>query len=109
MNRPNDLTKSCFDTLLAATAAGDYEQFTSIGDEKFKSAIQPEMFHRVSQSLAPRMREGFTSTFLGELRHNGSTVSLWHLRFADGGDDRLMRVSIAGGRVKGALVTPAFS
>jgi hypothetical protein len=109
MNTPNDITKSCFDTLLAATAAGNYEQFVSVGDDKFKSGIQPEMFHRVSQSLAPRMQKGCTPTFLGELRQNGSMVSLWQLRFADGGDDRLMRVSIAGGKVRGALVTPAFS
>jgi len=109
MNTPDDITKRCFEALLAATAAGDYERFVSVGDEKFRNGIRPEMFHRVSRSLAPRMQKGFTPEFLGELRQKDSMVSLWQLRFADGGEDRLMRVSMAGGRVRGALVTPAFS
>ena len=109
MNTPDSTTKSCCDTLLAATEADNYEQFISVGDERFKSGIQPKMFHRVSKSVAPRMKKGFTPTFLGELRQKGSAVSLWQLRFADGGDDMLFRMAIAGGRVTGALVTPPFS
>ena len=108
MNPPDDLAISCLDTLLAATAEGDYERFVSVGDERFRGGIGPEMFRRVSRSLGPRMRKGFTPTFLGELRQGGSVVSLWRLGFADGGDDRLVRMSLASGRVRGALVTPAF-
>ncbi len=36
-----DMAKSRFDTLLAATAAGDFEQFVSVGDENFKSRTPP--------------------------------------------------------------------
>ncbi len=109
MNTPNDITKSCFDTLLAATAADNFEQFVSVGDEKFKSGLKPEMFHQVSRGLAPRLQKGFTPTFLGELRQNGYMAYLWRLRFDDGGDDRLFRMGMAGGKVVGALVGPAFS
>ncbi|HEX5400582.1 MAG TPA: hypothetical protein VFY06_16165 [Verrucomicrobiae bacterium] len=110
MNTPDSTTKSCCDTLLAATGADNYEQFTSVGDEHFKNGIQPKMFHRVSESVAPRMKKGFTPIFLGELRQKGSAVSLWQLRFADGGgDDLLFRMAMAGGKVTGALVTPPFS
>jgi hypothetical protein len=108
MSKPNRTTKSCFDTLLAATAAGNYEQFISVGDERFQTGIPRKIFRRVSRSLAPRMQKGFTSAFLGELRQGGSIVSLWHLAFSDGGDDRLVRMSMAGGKVRGALVTPAL-
>jgi hypothetical protein len=83
MNAPNDITKSCFDTLLAATAADNFEQFISVGDEGFKSRLQPEVFHRVSQGLAPRMQKGVNPTFLGELRQKSHTASLWQLRFED--------------------------
>ena len=109
MSTPNDITKSFFDTLLAATAADNFEQFVAVGDEKFKSGLKPEMFHHVSRSLAPRLQKGFTPTFLGELRQKGYMAYLWRLRFDDGGDDRLFRMGMAGDKVVGALVTPAFS
>jgi hypothetical protein len=109
MNTPDDITKSCFDTLLAATAADNFEQFISVGDDKFKSGLKPEMFHHVSRSLAPRLQRGYAPTFLGELRQNSHMAYLWRLRFDDGGDDRLFRMAIANGKVVGALVGPAFS
>ena len=108
MSPPDDVTKSCFDILLAATAADNFEQFVSVGDEQFKRGLQPAVFHRVSRSLAPRMQKGFTPAFLGELRQNSYTASLWRLRFDDGGDDLLFRMGMAGGKVIGALVGPAF-
>jgi hypothetical protein len=108
MNLPDDITKSCFDTLLAATAADNFEQFVSVGDQSFKSRLKPEVFHRVSHSLAPRMQKGFTPTFLGELRQNSYMASLWRLCFDDGGDDLVFRMGIADGKVIAALVTRAF-
>lgn len=109
MNAPNDITKSCFDTLLAATAADSYEQFVSVGDERFKSGLHSDVFHRVSRGLALRMQKGVTPSFLGELRQSGYIASLWRLRFDDGGDDLLFRMAVADSKVVGALVTPTFS
>jgi len=109
MNTPDAITKSCFDTLLAATAADDFERFISVGDERFKQGLKPEVFHRVSRGLAPRLHKGFTATFLGELRQNGYMASLWRLRFDDGADDLLFRMAVADGKVVGALVGPTFS
>ena len=100
--------QSCFDTLMAATAADDYSRFVSMGDQSFRDGITPEMFHRVSQGLAPRMRSGCTSTYLGQLRQSGAQVSLWQLAFADGGDDALARLAMTSGNVNGFLITPAF-
>jgi len=109
MNAPDDITRSCFDILLTATAADNFEQFISVGDEKFKSDLKPEVFHHVSRGLAPRLQKGFTPTFLGELRQNAHMAYLWRLRFDDGGDDQLFRMAIARGKIVGALVGPAFS
>lgn len=102
-------TQSCFDTLLAATAAGDYSRFVSVGDESFRDGITPEMFHRVSDGLAPRLRSGCTPTYLGQLRQGDAQVSLWKLVFADGGDDKLARMSIEHGKVDGFLIAQPFS
>ena len=108
MNTPDDITKSCFDTLLAATVADNFEQFISVGDDNFKRGLKPDVFHHVSRGLAPRIQKGFAPTFLGELRQNGYMVSLWRLRFDDGGDDLLFRMAVAGGKVIGALVARTF-
>ncbi len=88
---------------------GNFEQFVSVGDERFKQGLKPEVFHRVSRGLAPRLQQGFTATFLWQLRQNGYVASLWRLRFDDGGDDALFRMPLAGGKVVGALVGPTFS
>src|SRR5947209_2901987 len=109
MSQADTTTQRCFDTLLAATAADDYDQFVCVGNNAFRSGIIPATFHSVSQSLAPRMQRGCTPTHLGELRQHGAQVSLWRLAFADGGDDRLARMSMSQGRVDGFLITPAFS
>ena len=108
MNPPNDLTQHCFETLLAATVADNYEQFIAVGDDRFKAGLKPEVFHRVSQGLAARLHKGVTPTFLGELRQSGYLATLWRLRFDDGGDDLLFRMAMADGKVAGALVTPTF-
>jgi hypothetical protein len=108
METPDDLTKNCFDTLIAATAADNFEQFVSVGDERLQKGMTPEVFHRVSGWLAPRLQKGFTPVFLGELRHNGYMSSLWRLRFDDGGEDLLFRMAIVGGKVSGALVGRTF-
>src|SRR5882724_12570520 len=84
-------TQRCFDTLLAATAANDYNRFVSIADDTFRSSITPIAFESISQSLAPRMQQGYTPTYLGQLRQSGAEVSLWRLRFSDGGDDLFAR------------------
>jgi hypothetical protein len=100
--------QNCFDTLMAATVADDYSRFVSIGDQSFRDAITNEMFQAVSDALAPRMRSGCTSTYLGRLRQGQADVSLWQLAFADGGDDALARLAMTSGTVNGFLITPAF-
>jgi hypothetical protein len=110
MNSPDDITKRCFDTLLAATAADNLGQFVSVGDENFTTIMrrEPERLHRVSRWLTPRMQKGITPTFLGELRERGYTAYLWRLSFDDRGDDLLFRMGMRGGKVVAALVGAAF-
>jgi hypothetical protein len=107
-NQADTTTQRCFDTLLAATAANDYDQFVSMADDTFRRSITRIAFQSISQSLAPRMQRGCTPTYLGQLQQNGAQVSLWRLTFADGGDDRLARMSLSQDRVDGFLITPAF-
>jgi hypothetical protein len=79
-----------------------------MADDTFRRSITRIAFQSISQSLAPRMQRGCTPTYLGQLQQNGAQVSLWRLTFADGGDDRLARMSLSQDRVDGFLITPAF-
>lgn len=108
VSQADSTAQRCFNTLLAATEADDYDQFVSVAAITFRKSLPPATFHSISQSLAPRLQRGCTPTFLGELEQNGAQVSLWRLTFADGGDDRLARMSMSQGRVNGFLITPAF-
>jgi hypothetical protein len=94
--------------LLAATATGDYDRFVSVLDDGFRQRMTPATFQSLSQGLAPRMQAGYTSTYLGQLRHRGSQISLWRIVFEDGGDDRLARITMSQDRVIGLLITPAL-
>lgn len=105
---PDAATQRCLDTVLAAAQASDYDQFVSVADDGFRRVITPTAFDSISRILSPRMQGGFTPTYLGEFRQKGGQVSLWRLAFADGGDDRLARLSMSGARVSGFLITPAF-
>src|SRR5678815_1675544 len=55
----NTTAQRCFDTLLAATAANDYNQFVSVADDTFRQSLNPIVFQSISQSLAPRMQQGY--------------------------------------------------
>ncbi|HWN95747.1 MAG TPA: hypothetical protein VNT99_11990 [Methylomirabilota bacterium] len=101
-------TQRCFDTLLAALKADDYDHYISVADDTFRRAITPDAFHSFSQRLAPLMQRGCTPTYLGQLRQNGAQVSLWRLAFADGDYEFLARMSMSQDRVTGFLITPAF-
>jgi hypothetical protein len=101
-------TQRCLNTLLAAIAAENYDQFVSVADDRFRQGITQGTFQLISQGLAPRMQRGYTAAYLGQLQQNGAQVSLWRLAFADGGDDRLARMSMSQDRVDGFLITPAF-
>lgn len=88
------------DKLLAAISSGDYAAFVAGGDSAFKG-LKQEQFNAVSAQLGPRFKKGYTATYLGELNQKGYQVTLWRLRFADGGDDSLATLSIKDGKVGG--------
>ena len=97
-----------FSTLLIAMTADDYDQFVSVVTDPFRQQLTPETFHTISRSLAPRMRTGCTPTYLGQFRQTGTLITLWRLGFGDGGDDRLVRMSLSQDQVDGFVITPAF-
>lgn len=87
--------------MLAATQAGSLADFTAAGDASFRSGMTQTMLDGVSAQFAPRLKQGYTSTFFGSLNQQGYTVYLWKLEFKDGKDDRLVTMAIKDGKVGG--------
>jgi hypothetical protein len=87
--------------MLAAVQANSLANFTAAGDAAFQQGMNQAMLDGVNAQLAPRLNQGYTSTFLGSLNQLGYTVYLWKLVFKDGKDDRLVTLAVKDGKVGG--------
>ncbi|HLU00877.1 MAG TPA: hypothetical protein VKZ70_14180 [Burkholderiaceae bacterium] len=86
--------------LLDAMAQNDYQAFTSQGTTEF-AAIDQAQFSQVANSLAPRLKQGYTVQYMGNLRQQGLDISVWKVSFQDQGDDLLATLNVQDGRVGG--------
>lgn len=86
--------------LITAIEKSDYEAFVADGDGPFRQ-LKKEQFEAVAAQLASRFKGGYEVTPLGDLRQKGYHVTLWRVRFKDGGDDALATLSMKAGKVSG--------
>jgi len=93
--------EATFKNMLTALQAGSVADFVAPGDANFKSGMNQQMLDSVRASLAPRLTQGYTSTFLGTMNQQGYTIYLWKLAFKDGMDDRLVTMAMKEGKVAG--------
>ena len=87
--------------MLVAMQAKSLQKFIAAGDASFQQGMTQEMLDSVSAQLAPRLSQGYTSTFLGSLNQQGYTVYLWKVVFKDGKDDRVITMAVKDGKVGG--------
>jgi hypothetical protein len=88
-------------TMLAAVQAGSLADFVAAGAPEFRAGMTKRMLDSVSEQLAPRLRQGYTASFLGTLKQQAFTVYVWKLEFKDGKDDVLVTLAARGGHVGG--------
>ena len=89
--------------LIKAIEISDYEVFLTDAEPAFKQ-LKKEQFEAVAAQLAPRLQAGYEVAILGELRQRGYEVTLWRIRFKNGGDDALVSLSMKDGKVGGFFV-----
>ncbi len=87
--------------LLKAVEACDYDNFVADGNARFKAGLTKQMLEGVCAQLSPRMKNGYDTTYLGQLKQQGCQVYLWKLVFKDAGDDTLARLVLKEGKVAG--------
>lgn len=98
---PEEEVRPVLDKLLKAVEANDYESFVADGTDAVKAGLTKQMLEGVSNQIAPRMKKGYTCSYLGELKQQGCQVYLWKLAYKDGGDDTLAKLVLKDGKVAG--------
>jgi hypothetical protein len=87
--------------MISAIESGSLTDFVASGDPAFRSGITQEVFNSIQQTLAPRLKQGYTAKFLTSLNQQGFTVYLWKLEFKDNNDDVLATLAMKDGKVSG--------
>jgi negative regulator of sigma E activity len=87
--------------LLTAVQSHDYEAFVADGTAEFRSHLTKHIFARVSAQLSERMKRGYSTSYLGQLKKQGYPVYLWKMTFSDQGDDVLIRLVLQDQKVGG--------
>ena len=98
---PDPATEAVFKKLMTATIAADYDGFIADCDATMKAALTKTKLEEVSKQLAPRLKPGYNTAYLGALKQRGFEVHLWKVHCEDGGDDFLATLSIKGEKVGG--------
>jgi hypothetical protein len=101
---PDELVRPVLDKLLKAVEANDYDSFVADGTDAVKAGLTKQMLEGVSKQLAPRLKKGYTCSYLGELKQQDCRVCLWKLAYKDGGDDTLAKLVLKDSKVAGFLL-----
>ena len=91
--------------MLAAVQANSLQDFVAAGDMAFKTGMTVPLLDAVSRQMAPRLKQGYTTAFLGKLNQFGYAVYLWKVEFKDGKDDYLVKMAVRNGEVGGFWFT----
>lgn len=86
--------------LLNAMAQNDYQAFIGQGTPEFGAIGNPQ-FTEVANAVSPRLKQGYTVQYLGNLRQQGLDISVWKISFSDQGDDLLATLNVRNGKVGG--------
>ena len=86
--------------LVSAIASDNYAAFVVDGNAAFQ-ALKKDQFESVVSQIGSKLKSGYDLTYLGDLNQRGYQVTLWRVRFKNGGDDLLATLSMKEGKVGG--------
>ena len=87
--------------MLNAIQSRSLAEFVADGDSSFRAGMSQTMLDGVSAQFGPRLKQGYSVTFIGRLNQLGYVVYLWKLEFKDGGDDRLVTMAVKNHKIGG--------
>jgi hypothetical protein len=86
--------------LVSAIASDDYAAFVVNGNAAFQG-LKKGQFESVVSQIGSNLKSGYDLNYLGDLNQRGYQVTLWRIRFKNGGDDLLATLSMKDGKVGG--------
>jgi hypothetical protein len=86
--------------LVSAIASDNYTAFVADGNAAFQG-LKKDQFGSVVSQIGSNLKSGYDLNYLGDLNQRGYQVTLWRIRFKNGGDDLLATLSMQDGKVGG--------
>jgi hypothetical protein len=90
--------------MMEAVKTKSFDNFMADTDDGMRAALTKQQFEGVSNQLAPRLKQGYRTTYLSKLRQEGHDVFLWKLEITDAKDDHLIKLSLKDGKVAAFLI-----
>jgi hypothetical protein len=101
---PDAAAKKSFEKILKAIETGDKEAFSSDGTDAVKQGTTQEIMEGLSKLVGGRMKGGYETLYLCQLKQAGHQIHLWKASFKDGGDDVVFRMAVKDGKVAGFFI-----
>jgi len=93
--------KNIYGVLLQAIQDGDGAVFQELGTEAFKKQMTPELFHSAQVEIGARLRNGYTSSYLGKISKNNREIFLWKIITSKTQDQLLATLVLENNKVAG--------
>lgn len=87
--------------LITAVAKSDFETWMEDWGAPFKKTLKKEPFVTSCALYTSRFQAGYEISYLGELKQQGTHVTLWKVSFKNEGDDALVTLVMKEGKVAG--------
>lgn len=97
----DEATQKIYEKLLEAVKTADKDAFVANGTDAVKEGTTQQVMDALEKQLGSRLKKGYESTYLCQLKQSGHQVYLWKLTFKDGGDDLVVRMALKDGKVGG--------
>lgn len=91
-------------SMLDAIQTADMQKFTASAEPEFKARVTQELIARLFTTVGPRLKDGYTARFLGDLKQKDTQVYVYKLAFKNGSDDLLVRLILRDGKVSGFIL-----
>jgi hypothetical protein len=93
--------KNIYGVLLQAIQDGDAAVFQELGTEAFKKQMTPDLFHSAQIEIGARLRNGYTSSYLGKISKNNRELFLWKITTSKNPDQLLATLVLENNKVAG--------
>ena len=87
--------------LITAVAKSDFDTWAEDWGAPFKKTLKKEPFITTCVLYAARFQSGYEISYLGDLKQQGTHVTLWKVSFKDHSDDALVTLVMKDGKVAG--------